>query len=149
MKKHLSSRLLSLFLVVVLCAGFVVPAGAAGTQTGDSQKLTFEKTEETVAPKLGASMDTSSEDDSENQYAAGDTVRVSIVLEDASTIEKFGTEDVATNASAKAYRASLKNTQARMTEEIDSAINGSIDVVWNLTLAANIALRSDRRHPWC
>ena len=138
MKKHLSSRLLSLFLVVVLCAGFAVPAGAAGTQTGDSQKLTFEKTEETVAPKLGASMDTSSEDDSENQYAANDTVRVSIVLEDASTIEKFGTEDVATNASAKAYRASLKNTQARMTEEIDSAINGSIDVVWNLTLAANI-----------
>lgn len=44
MKKRYLSRVLSLLLVLTMLAGFLIPAGAAGTESG-TQGLEFEKTE--------------------------------------------------------------------------------------------------------
>ena len=72
-------------------------------------------------------------------YADEDEVRVSIVLEDASTISAgFDIETIATDSKAVAYRDSLKVNQQTMTEKIEKATKEDLDVVHNLTLAANI-----------
>ena len=61
------------------------------------------------------------------------------MLEDKSTIEKVGTtENIAASATATAYRAKLEQTQASVSAKISSTIGEKLDVVWNLTLAANI-----------
>ena len=74
------------------------------------------------------------------QYAETDSVRVSIVLKDQPALEKFSTKGISTNASAVSYRQSLRDKQAQVTAAIEQrALSGEkLDVVWNLTLAANI-----------
>ena len=61
------------------------------------------------------------------------------MLKDASTIEKFGSAKL--SSSAVAYRNSLKSEQKSITQRINAKLDGSLDVVWNLTLAANNHLR--------
>ncbi|MBR5294468.1 MAG: S8 family serine peptidase, partial [Oscillospiraceae bacterium] len=76
----------------------------------------------------------------EEKYAATESVRVSIVLKDMPTLEKFSTKGISANASAQAYRQDLRSKQAAVTASIEQrALNGNkLDVVWNLTLAGNI-----------
>ena len=72
-------------------------------------------------------------------YADEDEVRVSIVLEDASTIKAgFDIETIAVDSKAVAYRDSLKVKQLDMTKNIEKATKEELDVVHNLTLAANL-----------
>lgn len=138
MKKHVLKRLLSLVLVVALCAGFAIPAGAAGT-TGSSNKVTFEKVDNDAVSVAPVERQEVEETEDPAPYADTETIRVSIVLEGKSTIEKVGTtENIAASATATAYRAKLEQTQASVTAKIASAIGEKLDVVWNLTLAANI-----------
>ena len=75
-----------------------------------------------------------------DKYAETDSVRVSIVLNDQPTLEKFSTKGVSANTNAVSYRQSLKDNQAKVTAAIEQrALKGEkLDVVWNLTLAANI-----------
>ena len=136
MKKHLTSRILSLLLATVLCIGLIAPAGAVSADS-HSQQLEFEKLDETVSSKLPETAYEEAES-SDVQYAADDTVRVSIVLEKASTVEKFGSTDLTASSSAAAYRNKLKSEQASMTQKINAKLGDEIDVVWNLTFAANI-----------
>ena len=75
------------------------------------------------------------------EYADTDVVRVSIVLKDASTLAKgYSSEDIATNSAAMKYRQKLETKQEKMAKTISKkALGGeALDVVWNLTLAANI-----------
>ena len=68
-------------------------------------------------------------------------MRVSIVLKDASTLAKgYSSEDIATNSAAMKYRQKLETKQEKMAKTISKkALGGeALDVVWNLTLAANI-----------
>ena len=68
-------------------------------------------------------------------------VRVSIVVDGSSTIEAgYSAQGIANNAGAKAYRAKVLNNQKALARKISAeALNGKeLDVVWNLTLAANI-----------
>ena len=88
MKKHLPSRVLSLLLVLALFVGLVVPMHVSADS--GKQNLEFEKTDEAVFSKLSESVLDEESADSDDQYAPDDNVRVSIVLEDASTVEKFG-----------------------------------------------------------
>ncbi|MBR0417173.1 MAG: S8 family serine peptidase [Firmicutes bacterium] len=70
-----------------------------------------------------------------------ESVRVSIVLEKASTLERgYKAKDIAKNRQAVAYRQSLKAEQEDMAALISRTVLGGkqLDVVWNLTLAANI-----------
>ena len=136
MKKHLPIRLLSMLLVLAMCVGLVVPSFAAGSS--QTASLEFEKLDDPVSEKLlESALDKESVDGSrDTQYAEGETVRVSIVLEDASTVEKFGSTDL--SSAAVAYRDNLKGKQNSMVQKIDAALKDSIDVVWNLTFAGNI-----------
>ena len=131
MKKH-TSRILALLLAVVLCLGLVAPVGAADKSTQD---LKFEQIDETVSSKFSQSQ-LNAADEETADYAADDIVRVSIVLENASTIEKFGSAKL--SSSAVAYRNSLKSEQQSITQRINAKLDTRLDVVWNLTLAANI-----------
>ena len=68
-----------------------------------------------------------------------DIVRVSIVLEKASTLNAgFSTMGIAQNAAAMRYRKDLQAEQAAMAASIEKATHSKLDVAWNLTLAANM-----------
>ena len=134
MKKHLPVRLLSLLLVVALLAGFAVPVTAADTRSN----VTFTQVDNSqvsaslLAPKAGDSSEAKA-------YADTDVVRVSIVLEEKSTVEVgFSTHDIASNVEAMAYRDDLQEKQQAVTTAIEKKMGQKLDVVWNLTLAANI-----------
>ena len=74
------------------------------------------------------------------EYADTDMVRVSIVLEEQPALEKFSTKGIAVNSTAAAYRKELRSRQAELTAAIEKRVldGGKLDVVWNMTLAANI-----------
>ena len=70
-----------------------------------------------------------------------DIVRVSIVLEEKSTIQAgFSTMDIASNNQAMAYNKNLQNKQETVAQMISKqALDGQpLDIVWNLTLVGNI-----------
>ena len=131
--KNLNKRLLSLVLAICLVLSIAAPAAAA-----PAGKVSFTKVDNSA---VTADLLTSVDDDLNTMeaYVDTDTVRVSIFLEEASTIAAgFSTESIAANSEAMAYRASLKDQQAEITAAIERKLAGKLDVVWNLTLAANI-----------
>ena len=68
-------------------------------------------------------------------------VRVSIVLDGNSTVDAgYSAQSVATDGSAQSYRAQVLKNQKAMEKKISTeALGGKdLDVVWNLTLGANI-----------
>lgn len=137
MKKHLLKRLLSVVLVVVLCMSFALPAAATGT-TGDS-KVHFEKVDNSAVTAELPGREVVQEPEKPSLYSDTDTVRVSIVLSDKSTIEEVGTtKDLVANARAMSYRSDLAEKQNSVERLISAKIGGRLDVVWNMTLAANI-----------
>ena len=136
MKRRLFTRVLSALLTIVLCLGNIVPSIAVAAEP--KGKLTFEQVENS-----GISMETQLEEveDMEEKpaYADTDVVRVSIILQKKSTLEAgYSTQGIGDNASAMAYRDGLKTEQAAVTARIERAMGAELDVVWNLTLAANI-----------
>ena len=133
MKNHLLKRVLSMILVVAMLAGFYVP-GAQAASTGFSwkesdQKVSFDLT------------DREAETHVEQPYDVTDIVRVSIVLEKASTMQAgFRSRLVAQNDQAMAYNRQLLTEQEELAGKISSqALGGKpLDVVWNLTVVGNI-----------
>lgn len=129
-------KVLSLVLALVMVLGLVLPASAANT----SEKVEFvEIDNDVVDPDLSKRVVEGK--DAEPAYSSSDIVRVSIVLEGASTIDAgYSTNGIADNAGAMAYRESLEQQQASMEKKISAEVLGGrkLDVVWNLTLAANI-----------
>ena len=134
MKKSLTRRVLSLLMTLCLVLSLVPTALAAEENSSDIQlpftvvsdddsALTRETTANTVS----------------SQYDANESVRVSIVLEEPSVIEKgYATQDLAENHSAMTYRAQLQSRQQSVIQSISRALPQKLDVVWNLTLAANV-----------
>lgn len=141
MKKQFTKRILSWFLAAVMTLGMVVPMGAVNTSDGAKTKetnLIVEKVDnDAVSVALG---DKITDEADEDEIAADTKVRVSIVLKDAATTAKFSTENIAENSAAKQYRASLEAKQDAIAKKISKEVLGDkdLDVVWNLTLAANI-----------
>ena len=133
MKMQVTKRLLSLLLAVALLAGFAVPLRAAG---GDDVAFTKVDNGTVSASLLPEPVEDAAE---EPQYADTDVVRVSIMLEKASTLEAgFSTHGIADSRSAMTYRSGLKKDQAAVTARIEQTTGEKLDVAWNLTLAANI-----------
>ena len=133
MKMHRFKRILSLLLVAALLAGFYVP-GAQAASTG----LSWKETDQPVRLDLSRREVAEKE---EPLYQNSDVVRVSIILEDKPTIQAgFGTRDIAGNAKALAYGNALKVKQDNLAAAISAQVLGGrkLDVVWNLTLAANL-----------
>ena len=134
-------RLASWILVFAMIFSLAVPAFATGTD--GSKSLSFEKVDnDTVSVKLPVKDGNSFESLATSEYAPTDIVRVSIVLDAPSTLEKgFSAAQVASaDSGAMRYRASLQSKQESMEKTISKkALDGKdLDVVWNLTLAANI-----------
>ena len=134
-------RVLSLVLVLALLASNV-PAMAMGSTVGmdnvNGSDIRFTKVDN---DRVSASLtpDGRTEHTEQPQYADTDMVRVSILLEKASTIEAgFSPMGIASNKDAVAYRESLKKEQVNVVNAIERATKSTLDVVWNLTLAANV-----------
>ena len=140
MRKHQSKRLTALLLALVLCLGLAVPAGAADTT---SSGVKIEKIDNSVVSVslTDDSQQTALTEEETPLYQNTDMVRVSIVLKGKSTLEKgFSTQHIAANSQAMAYRDGLQAQQETLAKKISKdALGGkTLDVVWNLTLAANI-----------
>ena len=148
MKHHLFPRIISLLLALVLalnCFGLVFATGAeAGAEQSEDglQGLEFAQTDATgVADERFTADETQLEDAQfgAESYADDEIVRVSIVLEERSTLDAgYSTMGIADNADAMAYRKVLADQQAVVTARIEKALDSTLDVQWNLTLAANI-----------
>ena len=139
-RKNMTRRVLSMLLVLMMFVSLTVPALAEGEEE-EAAKFTWEKVDNGSAPGLKPAHKAAEPTEEPPLYADTDTVRVSIVLDKASTLEKgFATRGIADNASAMSYRDSLKAAQANMEKVISAlALGGKkLDVVWNLTLVANI-----------
>ena len=143
MKQKGFQKFISVLLALVLTLGLALPAMAADGSGEQGSKLSFEQVSaDEYNVGLSRRDEVSTEETEEPLYEDTDVVRVSIVLEDASTLVKGFTADeiAAFSSDAMAYRQSLQNEQEAMESAISrQALDGEdLDVVWNLTLAANI-----------
>ena len=141
MKQNGFRKFVSVLLALVLTLGLALPAMAADGSGEQGSKLSFEQVSaDEYNVGLSRRDEVSTEETEEPLYEDTDIVRVSIVLEDASTLEKGFTADeiAAFSSDAMAYRQSLQNEQEAMESAISrQALDGEdLDVVWNLTLAA-------------
>ena len=146
MKKMWGTRVLAMLLVLALTAGLVPAALAANSETAVAFKQVPNDTLDTlIRPDVavGEIEDTEMGEDTA-AYQAHDLVRVSIILEDASTLEAYSDAaaegTLAEDAAAVSYRAALQRKQDSVVRKISSTILGreDLDVVWNLTLVANM-----------
>ena len=134
-----TKRFISLLLIIMLLMSLTLPVMA--TNDKSSGGITWEKVDnDTVKADLPAKAADDTDSDAP-EYADTDIVRVSIVLEQKSTVAAgFSTIKIASNASAMSYRSGLKSQQDALAKTISDKVLGGkdLDVVWNLTLAANI-----------
>lgn len=139
--KCLTKRLLSLMLVLSIVMSFAVPCVSAKESAETELDITKVDGSAISAALMQASAADDCDDSDVLTYADSDTLRVSIVLEEASTIDAgYSPKGIAENADAMAYRSKLERKQDTMASTISArALDGAkLDVQWNLTLAANI-----------
>ena len=138
MNKKSARRLLAVLLSLVMLFGLVPTALAAETQSGG---VTWEQVDGSAAPDRFR-QEAVTDPEETPLYADDEIVRVSIVLEAAPTIAVYSAEDdISENAAAMNYRQQLLWTQEYVAEAIaEEALDPgeTLDVVYNLTLAANI-----------
>ena len=133
MRSGIARKLLAAALILALLLGLGIPTGATSP--------------EVVYPTLTPTDPVLTESDQaaglpeESLYADTDMVRVSIVLDKQPTVEAgFSTQGIAQNPAAQIYRQTLQAQQVAVTTAIaQTVLDGQeLDVVWNLTLAANL-----------
>ena len=133
--KRICALVLSLLLALSAVPVLAVPGSEQATGPGWEQVPN-----DSVAFRLGAEV--SEEVPAEPAHAPDEMVRVSIELDAPSTLERVGTGrvDYGTDMAAVAYRDSLRASQDAIARRISAeALGGAkLDVVWNLTLAANL-----------
>ncbi len=140
MDKKVWKRLLAVLLSAALLIGAMPVAFAAEAE--ESGDWTWKQTDNST---VTATLDrkAAAEKEEEPPYEDGELVRVSIVLEDKPTLERFpraADGEISSNTAAKTYRSKLQTQQDAMANTISRELLGGkkLDVVWNLTLAANI-----------
>ena len=136
-KKSIALKGLALLLALSLMP--VLPMSFSASDS-KFENLPFESTESTTNAHFDDGLPAKDELE-DAPYADTDVVRASIVLDGKSTLDAgFDAKTVATDSEAIAYRKSLRAEQNKMTDKISAEVLGGeeLDVVWNLTLAANI-----------
>ncbi|MCH5192049.1 MAG: S8 family serine peptidase [Oscillospiraceae bacterium] len=129
------SRLLALVLVALIA---IVPLQVGVMAAGDSTRLKWDYSDITPDPRNPETID---RNENAIEFADDDVVRVSIVLDGDSTIDKgYSTIDIANNKKAIAYRDSLLSKQEAIEAKIEKEVLAGrpLDVEWNLTLVANM-----------
>lgn len=137
-QKQIFRRAISLLLMAAMLAGFAVPIQATGTSSQLALEIEQIGKESVTAESPIAPM---GKVETPETPSSNEMVRVSIQLEQAPTIDAgFEIQNIAQNASAMRYRDDLKSAQDQMQTAIERhALDGQkLDVVWNLTLAANM-----------
>ena len=143
-KNSLMNRILSGLLVLIMLIGMCprVAFAAGWADSVESSLSNFLSFHQVFGVDSNVRLPQSlvNQDEEEPLYADTDMVRVSIVLNKAATLELFPTADIAANDGAMQYRDQLQKDQEIVVERIESQVlkGESLDVVWNLTLAANI-----------
>ena len=133
-KMQFPIRLVSLLLVLALLWGLSAPIGATGANEAEISFVQVDNS--AVSANL---LEQQAETHAESSHASTDMVRVSIVLEKKSVLEAgFPAEQIGSNRAAMAYRANLAQEQSRVQERIERVTGEKLDVVWNLTLTANL-----------
>ena len=130
MKNQLFKRILCWLLVVCMVLPFVPAAQASA--------VSWEKTDLEIAPDLS---DRKVQKEGAEERSSGELVRVSIVLEEPSAVEKgYATMGIAENREAVDYQSRLLENQKRMEKTISARVlkGQPLDVVWNMTLVGNI-----------
>ncbi|MBR6918097.1 MAG: S8 family serine peptidase, partial [Clostridia bacterium] len=127
------------FILSVLMTVSIIPAAVFAADDDGWRPVNFEKSESSsldLFDEYRPEKDTQEEE----PFGANDTVRVSIVLSGAPVIEKFSGDDITQSRTAIKYRSKLKLSQDKVSKKISRSIlkGDELDVVWNLTLAANI-----------
>ncbi|MDD7651665.1 MAG: S8 family serine peptidase [Candidatus Faecousia sp.] len=136
MKREPWKKALSLLLALALVLS-LAPVAAAAEDPGKT--VTFEE----ISPDqvtAGLLLESAGVEEQATQEPDPDeTVRVSIVLEKQSVLERgYETMNIASNDAAMRYRKTLEADQQAVQARISTAIGSQLDVAWNLTLAANI-----------
>ncbi len=138
--KESARRLLASLLAFVMVLG-LTPAVIAEEGESGGGRVTWEK----LGERTSAPADQGKTPGEDALYGEDDVVRVSIVMDKPSTLERFGGngEPFAVTASTPAaisYREKLESEQASAAAVISRrALGGEkLDVVWNLTLVTNM-----------
>lgn len=125
-------RVLAAVLALSLVFPWTVPAEAAQSGNVRFEEVSNDRVTATLLPEL-------KETQTQLPYENTDEVRVSIVLEEKSTIEMgYEIADIAENEDAVNYRQELQEKQEELTKRIEKELRDELDVQWNLTLAANL-----------
>lgn len=130
-------RFMAMLLVAVMLIG-VLPTGVFAVGLDENGNVHFHQVKNS---KVSTSLLDGAGDYYEqgSTYDENDIVRVSIFLEEKSTIDMgYSTEEIAENSGAMDYRELLEETQAKVVKAIEKALGAELDVQWNLTLVANI-----------
>ena len=128
--QRIFSLLLAFALLITMAPGIYAVSGDSG--------ISWRKTDQEITLDLS---DRLADIELDAQFADTDIVRVSIVLEEKSTIQAgFSTFDISTNVQAMSYNNKLLKSQQSITEIISNRVldGEPLDVVWNLTLVGNI-----------
>ena len=125
-------RLIACLLALSMILPWTVPAEAAKAGNVSFEEVSNDRVSATLLPELETVQD-------DLPYEEKDQVRVSIVLDEKSTVEMgYEIADIAENDEAVNYRQELQRKQEEMTKVIEKEIGENLDVQWNLTLAANL-----------
>ena len=138
-KSELFRKVLSLLLAVVMLAGIALPAGAVSADSELHFDLVQIDNSAVTAQPLNQMGNLN--DHSGSAKDPNEVVRATIHLEKASTISAgFELKGIGTNVSAMSYRRNLESEQAQLQSAIERQVlqGKKLDVVWNLTLAANL-----------
>lgn len=129
MNKRRIKRLLA--LVLALC--LTLPLGRLTAQAEDAVQITQLPIEQLEDVSMNLLNQDFLVEEPEPEYLDTDEVRVSIVLEKPGAVEAGYAP-----AAAGSYRATLAADQAAVTQRINQTLDSDLNVVWNLTLAANL-----------
>ncbi|MBQ4467484.1 MAG: S8 family serine peptidase [Firmicutes bacterium] len=142
MKKKILVVILSLAMILSFSSVAWATETGAADDNASVNILTLTKIQDAMASKVMSEHKANLVKTADKKFKAYDeneTVRVSIILEDEPTIANYSTTNIANNSAAMNYRESLQKKQASLVKNIEGALGGKkLDVVWNLTLAANI-----------
>lgn len=130
--KKVFKRLLAGFLAAAVTVSAVTFTASASDDSDLFSKVSNDLVSASIPKK-------NTLQEADPKYTSDQVLRVSIVLDEASTLEAgYDIKNIADDASAAAYRNKLKASQSAITAKISAAIKKDLDVVRNLTLAANI-----------